>query len=869
MALSRSGLIWCGDERRSGVLLADAHPLNAPETVEFIRDPAAATVPFDRRFRLEVTFLKAPPELTPGDVSVDGGVRVVDIEVLAVEPDPTAPLRRVIFLDREGDFSPYRLTITHPTLDPERSEVRFSFKAGCPSPFDCRVEPDCPPPDLSGPDLDYMAKDYQSFRQMLFDLLAERNPGWRERSPADLGVALIELIAYVGDYLSYYQDAAAAEGYLDLCRSPVSARRHGVLVDYAAHNGRSAATFVHFEAADGPDAVVPTGAQLSTRIGAPLRGETTPPGPVLPGAADFNGDPALAGAVVFETAARTRVRVRHNALRIHSWGDVDCCLARGAREAYLYAVEADGGLVPPDLRAGDYLLFEEVVSPRTGLAADADPNHRQVVRLVDAESATDPVYTDALTDGALTPRAGEAADDPSLPLQRVTWREADSLGFALCISAETPETGPIAPVSLARGNIAPCDHGRTVRRALGPPDPGAPRWPQPVFELPDGPLTFQVPPERPLYADDGRQLHERHALSADPRAATPAAALLVSFESGEDELWTPATRLLDAGPFDQLFVAEVEADGRARLRCGDDVHGRRPLTATGAEAVYRIGVGAAGALGAGGLVHVVAPPPDWQIDPADPGAPLPPFPEIRAVRQPLPALYGVDAETVAEVRQFAPEAFRAVLERAVTEADWTAVARRLDGVAAAHAVIRWIGSWYCVFVAIHPRDPADLRRLPGGGVALTDGFARDLRARLSRYKIAGIDMKVLAAVYVPLEIDIEICVAPGHFRGDVLKAVADRLSTRAFAGGEVGFFHRLNFDFGQPLYLSALYAALEAIDGVSSARVTKLKRYWELDDPAPLDRGVIAPGPGQILRLDNDPSAPEWGVLQLEAVGGL
>jgi hypothetical protein len=863
MVLSRSGLIYCQDERRSGLLADPGHPLNGVDFVEFRRDLLATPA---QRFRLEITFLKPPPPLVAADLSVTGGIRVVDIDVLDVVPGGD-PLRLFAFLSAEGDFSTYILRITHLDLDPERCEVRFSFKAGCPSELDCRTRPDCPPPDLSGPDLDYMAKDYQSFRHMILQLIAQRNPGWRERSPADLGIALVEVIAYAGDYLSYYQDAVAAEGYLNLCRSPISAARHALLVDYAMHKGRNAASFVHLEADPATDGVVPTGVQLATRIGRPLRGDAAPPGPVLPVDADFDNDPALADATVFETTARTRVTDLHNELRIHTWGDAECCLARRARQAFLYAVAADGSIRRPTLGPGDYLLLEEVRSPRTALAADADPKRRQVVRLIVAEDAQDPVFTDQLTNGELTPRAG--AGDPVMPLQRVHWRVEDALDFPLCLSAVTPQTGPIPNVSLARGNVAPCDHGRTVRREIGPPDPGAIRWPQPVFDLPDAPLTFQAPPEAPLYDVDGRQIHERHDLDAGPGDAGAAAALIVSFETLNDELWTPVRDLLDAGPFDQLFIAEVDAEGRAHLRCGDDIHGRRPLTATGAAAVYRIGNGTVGNLGAQSLVHIVTPPPVWQVDPADPGAPAPPFPAIRRIRQPISARFGTAPETVAEARQFAPEAFRAIIMRAVTEADWIEVASRLEDVEAAHAMIRWTGSWWTVFVALRPLNEQNQRRLSGGGVALTPAFEASAHARLSRYKMAGLDLRVLAAAYVPLEINIEICVAHGHFRGDVLRAVGDRLSTRQFADGARGFFHRLEFSFGQPLHLSALYAAVEAGDGVDSARVTLFKRYWEGDDGgAALTRGVIEAGPGEILRLDNDPSVPEWGVLRLTAAGG-
>ena len=65
-------------------------------------------------------------------------------------------------------------------------------------------------------------------------------PDWRERNPADLGVALVELLAYVGDHLSYRQDAVATEAYLGTARRRVSVRRHARLVDYRMHDGCNA-----------------------------------------------------------------------------------------------------------------------------------------------------------------------------------------------------------------------------------------------------------------------------------------------------------------------------------------------------------------------------------------------------------------------------------------------------------------------------------------------------------------------------------------------------------------------------------------------------------------------------------------------------
>ncbi len=43
----------------------------------------------------------------------------------------------------------------------------------------------------------------------------ERLPEWTDHSPNDLGVLLVELFAYMGDIMLYYQDRIADESYLD------------------------------------------------------------------------------------------------------------------------------------------------------------------------------------------------------------------------------------------------------------------------------------------------------------------------------------------------------------------------------------------------------------------------------------------------------------------------------------------------------------------------------------------------------------------------------------------------------------------------------------------------------------------------------
>lgn len=63
--------------------------------------------------------------------------------------------------------------------------------------------------------IDYTNKDYASLREDMLELAREKLPAWTDHSPNDLGVTLLELIAYVGDVNLHYLDWLANESYLE------------------------------------------------------------------------------------------------------------------------------------------------------------------------------------------------------------------------------------------------------------------------------------------------------------------------------------------------------------------------------------------------------------------------------------------------------------------------------------------------------------------------------------------------------------------------------------------------------------------------------------------------------------------------------
>src|SRR6185295_4050475 len=101
----------------------------------------------------------------------------------------------------------------------------------------------------------------------------------------------------------------------------------------------------------------------------------------------------------------------------------------------------------------------------------------------------------------------------------------------------------------------------------------------------------------------------------------------------------------------------------------------------------------------------------------------------------------------------------------------------------------------------------------GGGV-IDAGFETDLRECLERFRMAGHDLEVEDARFVPLEIEMVICAKPNDFASDIKSALLEAFSNREFADGRRGLFHPDNFTFGQSVFSSQLYAAAQAVAGV-------------------------------------------------------
>lgn len=62
--------------------------------------------------------------------------------------------------------------------------------------------------------IDYTSRDFTGYRESLLAYAEQILPEWTSRSPADFGVVMVELFAYLGDIISFYQDRIQDESFL-------------------------------------------------------------------------------------------------------------------------------------------------------------------------------------------------------------------------------------------------------------------------------------------------------------------------------------------------------------------------------------------------------------------------------------------------------------------------------------------------------------------------------------------------------------------------------------------------------------------------------------------------------------------------------
>jgi hypothetical protein len=750
------------------------------------------------------------------------------VRVLEVGPEPGSDTDLQVLVRTDGQETyagdpPVLLLelVDVPDLDPQFSSAPVTLRMDEPA---ARIVPRLfRPAELREPaEIDYLAKDYESFRQLMLERMAFHIPQWEERNPADLGVTLVEVLAYAADYLSYYQDAVATEAYLDTARRRISVRRHARLLDYRLSEGTNARVWVQvriepaFERepseAPLPGFALPAATQLLTLM-------PRVPGCILEGSREHRR--ALEqDALVFQTMHPVTLYTEHDEIDVYTWGAEDYTLPRGATSAALR-----GHL--PRLAAGDVLVFEKRVG--SGAAGrPADPRERQAVRL-----SRPPVLAGDPLTGALT--------------TEIAWFDEDALQVDFPVSRTVGRVHQVR-LSLVRGNIVLADHGATVEDLLGPVPARGPYHPV----LPRLDLTYRVP-------FDAAAARRTAAVRATEQAgweAVPEVELVEipphvpagSVEEAKQQIlpwqarWRPQFDLLNSGRFARDLAVEVDDDGRAHLRFGDGQAGRRPAAGVRFLARYRIGVGPRGNLGPHALGHVVVSA-ELQAELKKRGL------AIAGARNHLPGLGGSRQEPAERARIYGPDivSSNGFQRRCVTDEDYMVLVGRHPE--RPRAVVRrhWTGSAQAVLLYVQRR----------GGLPLDAAFQERLRRYLEPMLLVGWDLVIREPLYVPLDIQVTVALEPGLRT----EALYQRFFQEIMQPG-TRLFDPDDFTFGDSVYMSRITALIMSVRGVADVRVDVFQR-WGQPAGDEMATGCIAIGPLEIARLDNDPAAPQHGTFKV------
>jgi len=760
-----------------------------------------------------------------------------------------------------GDYSTYTLGVdpravdpaAPPNFDPLFAEIDFRFRPGCFN-TNCATEWDAAPAPQPSPAIDYLAKDYDSFRHTLIAAMMERVPGWEPSSEADLDQVLLELFSAAADELSDYQDRVMNEAYLATARKRVSLARHARLVDYHIHQGNQASTWV----------------ALQLAVGVLLN-----PGDKLFVADNFRfragaGKEQDAESVVFMTQAEQSVHPLANRLGLYTWSDAIPSLAAGSTTADIQVL---GGteLAPVPLTtqaAADELqklistgvikrlLIQERLNPATGGRAGRDPRRRQLLRLLADEAGAQAMFD---------PVTGPPAS--AQWFVRVRWREEDALRSNFCFTVGCPQR--VGHVSMFHGNLVEAHHGRPAEAR--PPhelifkEPGATLTPGATNEshyertawgaicrLPRGPLAYRNTPP-------GGEVPPLSTLrNRPPGDVVSTPGVRVVLPSGSD-VWDEVPSLIHSDTSDENgdhFVVETDELGRSLIRFGNGTNGKVLPAGGEVRCAYQIGNGLDGNIGSDKLSNFDPAASAVNLHSGGTTAPLPPpQAELLKVWNPFDVTDGRAPEPAAEIIRRAPEAYRLRQLRAVTLRDYVARAEEVEGVSRAAARYAWTGSWRTVRITIDPK----------GTAALSDTLRLDVARHLEVVRLIGEDLEIRPPRFVPLEIRVALCVAPDYWPEDLRFILEQEFSTGYTPDGRLAFFHSDLWTFGQPLRASQITGRVQSVQGVEHVISVRIKRWNETGTGT---QEIVSLRHNEIVQVMNDHEHLERGFIFFDVRGG-
>jgi hypothetical protein len=362
-------------------------------------------------------------------------------------------------------------------------------------------------------------------------------------------------------------------------------------------------------------------------------------------------------------------------------------------------------------------------------------------------------------------------------------------------------------------NVAHATHGETVSEILGSGD-ASERYQQ--FTLKQSPLTY---------------------VSA-ATASGAQSTLETTTDSGETAYgihvnglrWHEAPTLFGRGSQEHIYVSRTSDDGKTTVEFGDGVTGARlPSGQDNVRATYRKGIGTDGLVKAGQLTSLLTRPLG-----------------IKSVVNPEDATGAQDRESLDDAKTNAPLTVL-TLDRTVSLQDYEDFSRSFAGIAKALATWTWDGQTKRVFITVAGPDGAEIKQD-------SDTYMNLLTA-----------LQQAGDPFVSLRVK---SYRPAYFRfAGKVKIDPDYQSDVALAAVEAALREQFSFDvraFGQPVFLSEVIAAVQAVPGMIAVDVNKLYRT---STASTLQKRLLAAQPETLA--DGSLAAAELLTLDAEPLDGL
>jgi hypothetical protein len=597
-----------------------------------------------------------------------------------------------------GDYSSYRLRVSFQSaggddlIDPLFAEIPFKFRPGCFN-LNCAPAWEAGRDKMPTPSIDYLAKDFDSFKHVLINAMRERVPGWEPTSEVDLDQLILSLLAADGDFLSDFQDRVLQERYWGLARKRVSMARHARLMDYHIHQGNQACTELIVE--------VDSEQTLAEALG------------VWTGA-----DWKAPDAQIFLTTHAQWCHPWLNQINFFTWDEALNSLDAGTSHADLALPAAlnpanlgEANQFRDILRRDDvrYLVIEEQLNPETGTVNGRDSTKRQKLELLTGHTGA------------------ETRFDPfsNQHYVRVFWTAEAPLQRRYCTVTRC-EGAPVTDVSVLYGNVVDASHGRphtTVFRrpgsALGATDN--------ALLIHSDEAHWEVGPRGTLCCLPNTPVAYR---DTPPGGDVPPQSSCVVDVAGFATPWAEQIALVQSQGDDEHYLVETDELSGSTLRFGNGTNGRSLENDAVVSCHYQIGRGSAGNVGLDTLTGHDGP--NWLI----------------GMRNPFDVNNGRDPEPHEAFLRRVPIAYRSRQKRAVTLADYVARAEELAEVSHAYASYGWTGSWRSVRIAIDPAGTTELsdtrRELIHRHLDAVRLIGEDLEIRPARYVPLDILLRVCA-----------------------------------------------------------------------------------------------------------------------------